>query len=467
MKAFYRDGKRTIARGEVGAPRNAIVLGGCLSRELSRPAANCNRSWRILARKGEAAVVSPARSWHVLRRWSMFEHLFIAGASARAAAQSAVRAGFHVTAVDLFCDRDLAACCRAFHVQDFPRGILSVAERIAPMEWLYTGGLENEPALVDAVSRRHRLLGHAGAVLRQICDPWHLGDVLARAGLRFPYPEHRPPRGAAGRWLLKPLRSCGGTRIRVCDPRRVMEPLTEMDSPVSEVDAGQHAGRTYFQPWIRGPSYGAVFLAAHGAAELLGVTRQLVGCSWAGASGFRYAGSIGPVAFDSGTYREVQRIGNCLAAAFPLCGLFGIDMIVAGPDVWTIEVNPRYTASVEVLERMGGLVALGLHQEVCHGAPLPRVTPLIADRLYGKAVVFARADHTIGDAFYRRLDAIRSCTGDCEFADLPQVGTTIRAGKPVLTTLTQGRDVREVHHRLRAIARMIHALLAEFPSGDV
>ncbi len=164
----------------------------------------------------------------------MSEHLFIAGASVRAAAQSAVRAGFQVTAVDLFCDRDLAACCQAFHVRDFPRGILSVAEQIAPMEWLYTGGLENEPALVDAVSRRHRLLGHAGAVLRQIRDPWRLGDVLARVGLRFPCPAHRPPRGGTGRWLLKPLRSCGGTRIRVCDQRRVMESLTRTDSPVSE-----------------------------------------------------------------------------------------------------------------------------------------------------------------------------------------------------------------------------------------
>ncbi len=210
-----------------------------------------------------------------------------------------------------------------------------------------------------------------------------------------------------------------------------------------------------------------MFLAAHGTAELLGVTRQLVGCSWAGASGFRYVGSIGPVAFDSRTYHEFQRIGHCLAAAFPLCGLFGIDTIVAGPDVWTIEVNPRYTASVEILERMTGLVALGLHQEVCHGAALPRVAPLIADRLHGKAVVFARVDCTISDAFYRRLDTIRSCTGGCEFADLPQVGTTIRAGQPILTTLTQGRDVREVHHRLRISAGEIHALLAEFSSGNL
>ncbi len=50
-------------------------------------------------------------------------------------------------------------------------------------------------------------------------------------------------------------------------------------------------------------SVSAVFLAAGGSAVLLGVTRQLVGCRWAGATGFRYVGSIGPLAIDRGQTR--------------------------------------------------------------------------------------------------------------------------------------------------------------------
>ena len=103
----------------------------------------------------------------------------------------------------------------------------------------------------------------------------------------------------------------------------------------------------------------AVFLAAGGSAVLLGVTRQLVGCRWAGATGFRYVGSIGPLEIDRGLRRQFQRIGDCLADAFDMCGLFGIDAIVSGTDVWTIEVNPRLTASVEILERATGLAAIG------------------------------------------------------------------------------------------------------------
>lgn len=391
---------------------------------------------------------------------AMSQHLFIAGASVRAAAQSAVRAGCAVTAADLFCDRDLVDCGQAYHVPDFPQGILSVARQIPPAEWLYTGGLENEPQLVDAVSRRHRLLGHAGSALRQIRDPWQVSAALARSGLRFPRPERRPPPDRTGQWLTKPLRSCGGMRIRFCEPSRPTRSPTSPDGSAPVGDARQPVRGRYCQPWIRGPSYGAVFLAGRGEAVLLGVTRQLVGCLWAGADGFRYVGSIGPVAFDGPLRDEFQRIGNCLAAAFPLCGLFGIDTVLAGPDVWTIEVNPRYTASVEVLERATGLTAMEFHREACHGGPVPRGIPLTADHLHGKAVVYATGNCTVGPEFYRHLDVTAPPTGDCRLADLPPIGTSICAGQPVLTVFSRGRDVREVHRRLRTLAGKIHALLA-------
>ena len=58
-----------------------------------------------------------------------------------------------------------------------------------------------------------------------------------------------------------------------------------------------------------------------------------------------------------------------MAEQFELLGLFGIDFMLDGEDVWTLEVNPRYTASVEVVERFTGLSAISLHAEACTGAP--------------------------------------------------------------------------------------------------
>jgi predicted ATP-grasp superfamily ATP-dependent carboligase len=332
---------------------------------------------------------------------------------------------------------------------------------------MYTGGLENEPDLVDAVSRRHALLGHGGCVLRQVRDPWQLARALVRAQLKFPLPQRQPPASGVGRWLLKPRRSCGGLRIRWYDPlhptlssAKPGERGPETGSARSKILNGMRGPRHwYFQPWIRGMSLSAVFLAAGGSAVLLGVTRQLVGCRWAGAAGFRYVGSIGPLEIDEGLRRQFQRIGDCLADAFDMRGLFGIDAIVAGPDVWTIEVNPRLTASVEILERATGLAAIALHRDVCRGAPLPAASRGHCGHWHGKAVISADMDCLVNEAFYRRLETLPALGQFKRFADLPPIGARIHAGQPVLTCFAHGQSLGTVHRELRCQARILRPLL--------
>ena len=53
----------------------------------------------------------------------MQKFLTIVGSSARAAASSAVRAGFFVRAGDLFADADLAQVAEATRVADYPAGL--------------------------------------------------------------------------------------------------------------------------------------------------------------------------------------------------------------------------------------------------------------------------------------------------------------------------------------------------------
>ncbi len=89
---------------------------------------------------------------------------------------------------------------------------------------------------------------------------------------------------------------------------------------------------------------------------LIGIVRQLVGERWLGSRNFQYAGSVGPWPVSDGTRATLARIGNVLAEEFDLIGLFGVDFILDDEEVWTLEVNPRYTASVEIVERVTGAV---------------------------------------------------------------------------------------------------------------
>src|SRR5260221_9821133 len=147
--------------------------------------------------------------------------VLILGASTRAAAQSALRAGLSPICADLFCAQDLARSAQVLRVADSPQGLVAAAVAAPAAPWMYTGGLENHPRIVEQVSRSRPLWGNAGDVLRRIRDPWHVADVLVGHGLPAcrVWPHDRTLPAADGGWMLKPLRGAAGRGVRIWDDR--------------------------------------------------------------------------------------------------------------------------------------------------------------------------------------------------------------------------------------------------------
>jgi predicted ATP-grasp superfamily ATP-dependent carboligase len=372
----------------------------------------------------------------------MRETLTILGASARAAAQSAVRAGFDVWAADLFADADLRACGDGVQVHAYPRGLERALAQSPPGEWIYTGALENHPRLIQRMASSRRLLGCASDAVRRVRDPRRLSEVVRSAGLLFPETRFDGFRAKeAGQWLVKSFRSAGGMKVRF-----------------AEVHDRQSRSRrsNYFQRFIEGLPCSAVYIAAGGRSLLLGATRQLVGCDWTGGSGFQYCGSIGPLALNPRQLVQVDRLGECIAGQFPLAGLFGVDFVLAGDDVWALEVNPRYTASVEVIERSLGIRAVASHVAACRDARLvvetgePRADD-DADCVSGKAIVFARTPLTILPSLTEHLLALSPPGPLSHFADIPAPGTKVMPRQPVFTCFAEGPGLPAVEAALRTV----------------
>jgi uncharacterized protein len=223
-----------------------------------------------------------------------------------------------------------------------------------------------------------------------------------------------------------------------------------------------------FQKRIDGVPCAAVFVAADGAAQLLGVSRQLVGEAWLGANEFQYAGSIGPWPVAAATQATLTRLGNVLAERFELMGLFGVDFILDGDQVWPVEVNPRYTASVEVIERFSGVSAIAAHAAACGGvtnearrAGSPAF-PIGAEdgpggatiRACGKAILYARHEIVISEAFADLALAEALRTPWPTLADIPTGGEFIESGRPILTVFADGE-------RLEAVERQLQERVAE------
>lgn len=370
-------------------------------------------------------------------------HLLIAGVTTRALAVSAVRAGWRVTAVDAFGDLDLRAVATVASAAGTvgkrfsPAAAARAARGVTADAVAYTSNFENHPEAVASLARGRQLLGNTPDVLEQIRNPLILMRALRRRG--FAVPDTRasaPPFHSSERWLTKPRRSGGGhgTSPWQGDPVR---------------------RSAYLQARIRGTPGSISFLADGRHSVPIGLSLQLVGEAAFGARGFKYCGSLlaggkTPLFHLAG---EVAATAAALAAAvteeFGLVGLNGLDFIARDGVPFPIEVNPRYSASMELVERALPHVSLfRLHERACGGLlPSDTATPR---HVAGKSVVFSRRAVMIGDTSHWAADGI---------ADIPHPGDRIGRGHPICTVFAEGRDARECRERLvRKAARIYRAV---------
>ena len=382
-------------------------------------------------------------------------HVLIGGTSTRAAAESAARAGFRVTALDAYADLDQHPAVGALSMpRDFgqeatARAMARASRTIDCGAVVYLSPFENHPRAVGTLAAGRALWGNDPDVLRRVRDPLQLAAGLrkhgfsvpeVRTGIRSATPEPRAP--SPGEWLVKPFRSGGGQHVR----RWQGEPLPRL---------------CWLQEWIDGSPGSVVFAAAAGTAVPLGVSRQLIGDPAFGSSGFRYCGSIIATAGDAqfaGGSAIVERacaLARVGASEFGLRGVNGIDFVAAGEKLLPIEMNPRWSSSMELVEQLFGLSVFGAHAAAFERATLPRfdlVAALQQVSAVGKAIVFARRTLVLGDT--------REWLADPSVRDVPQSGERIHAGQPICTVLAAGRDGQRCYEALVARAERLYVDLA-------
>jgi predicted ATP-grasp superfamily ATP-dependent carboligase len=352
-------------------------------------------------------------------------------------------------AADCFRDEDLAAACDCRRIDGCPGDLEEVAAAFPACPWLYTGGLENHPQLVDRVADRRPLLGNSGRSLREVRDPFLLAEVLRQAGLPSLEVSAVLPGAGRGIWLRKPRKSGGGQRIEFIAalPPNLGE-ANRPDESSSDVPS-LATGNFYYQQYVSGTPCSAIFVAAHGKAIWCGATRQLIGTPWTGAKGFQYAGSVGPLDVTTHERADWEAIGDCLAGRFALSGLFGVDAVMSEGAIWVVEVNPRYTASVEVVESACDTALLPHHVRACQSGELPPASPGAPLRRVGKVIIYAQRPGRVPvgfDAMVQRLNAdpLRPA-----LADIPAVGAEFRIGEPLVTALAYAESLDAAERSLR------------------
>lgn len=353
------------------------------------------------------------------------------GVSTRMIVESAVRAGNEVVAVDFFGDRDQVRLAETYALgRDLGLRLTAAnlgvaARRIAAEAVMYGANLENHPEVVDDLSRQGKLLGNDARSLSEVRD-WAVLQRFSRsAGIAFPTTLLAGEEGQArrgGQWLRKRVRSGGGHGVRPWNGRRV--------------------DRAHVvQAWITGQPASVAFVADGRTSRVIGIAEQLLGWRELGATGFTWCGNVVPLELSAADYShlvsQVSDMASQLTRRFRLRGLNGLDIVlrreangVLRP--YLVEVNPRYTASLELVERAYGVNAFALHLAAANGH-LPPTS--LAERppggFFAKGVLYAKETFTVGDTERWLAEGVR---------DVPFAGQSIAAGHPVCTVLASGKD---------------------------
>jgi predicted ATP-grasp superfamily ATP-dependent carboligase len=368
------------------------------------------------------------------------------GFSTRAVAESAVRGGYDVVTLDYFGDRDQKELVENYSLMrdfqlDFSAEALLEASRSLRFEAVtYNSSLENHPDVVEELAEGRIMLGNSPAVLRRVRDWAQLRTVCQQENIPYPVtfiPGEEERIGGSGRWVSKPMLSGGG-------------------HGVSFWRGGALGKGRILQEWIAGRPCSAAFVADGQRCVLLGLTEQLIGRTELGARGFTWCGNILPLGLldpeREAVLGAVREMVEKLTRVFGLRGVNGVDFVLGRSETglvpYLVEVNPRYTASMELVEWAYGLNVFDLHVRSFGGA-LPSF--LLEEALrqpgfYGKGIVYARQDVVMPETAGWRSQGRR---------DVPFPGEQIEAHHPICTVLVQGKTRDECWANLREAAEMV------------
>lgn len=388
--------------------------------------------------------------------------LLVAGTSTRALAASAARAGLAVTALDGFADRDQHPSVVARAVCDErgrPAGALDLARAAiseAADAVVYGSPFENHPGAVAMLARGRALWGNAPEALRRARDPLEVTARLKAAGVAVArsFRSDEPPDGAR-RCLVKPRRSGGGVGVRWWD------------------GATSPRGDEYLQEHVAGLPGSVTFVASRTGCAVIGVSWQLTGDAAFGAAGHRYCGSIGVTERSAGPF-SASLVARCTALAhaaagqFDLIGLNGVDFIACGDDPYAIEINPRWSSSMELAELSAPVPLMALHARACGAnlelpspgtpgtsTPTPEGTPAEAwpQQVAGKAILFARQTTMVPD-MGAWLDGF-------SLGDVPWPGAVIPMGAPICTVYARASSAAACYGSLVERASALYGVLEE------
>ncbi|MBM3964381.1 MAG: ATP-grasp domain-containing protein [Planctomycetes bacterium] len=398
--------------------------------------------------------------------------IVILGASCRAAAQRAAKAGYQPHAFDLFADRDLIECAQTGQLDTLGGSENQWRDPCwneTPM--LLAGGMEHRPELVDRLRSHDLQCGVTGWMLRELrsianWQSWALSTGIGFPETRFSRPsriQQKDQRRESNdeQWLRKRTNGAGGIGLRI----------ESHSSHTANDDEPQH----YWQRRLDGIPIGVSFLSDAVRNHTLGAVLSLSQEDIWGPEPYSYRGSIGPVALPSVVLNQLDRFGNVVRCEVGHRGLWQADFILSDGRLSLLEINPRWSSSMELLDAIGQMSNPSLevidalnnfvewHVQSLGESPIPihrnrEFGSSTTSFMIGKCIIYAqcdlRLDEGLLDSWWnqRWQGSVQELDFGVRYADIPPIGSAIERGYPILSCFATGESRGSIVEQLRNAA---------------
>ena len=365
--------------------------------------------------------------------------ILILGACVRPCVAIAAAAGYQATAIDLFNDVDTQAASNASIKADhYPEDLFDHAESSKANYWLYTGCLENYPEQIAQLAAKKTLLGNDQDVIHKCRSPEFISELAIDAD--WYYPDAAIARGSLTNnelqcWISKPRLSAAGQGVQIW---RTKPPAT---------------AERLVQKYIPGPTLGAACISNGIETRVLGITRHLRMTRRLGVTRFQYCGSVGPLRVADSLSMAISTMASEIAHRCGIVGLFGLDFKVRNNQIWLLEINPRFTASMDLLSNGTGANLIQQHIDACLNKPLiPIQHSKKLSAIETRAILFAKSP--------TRFTPI--CNQWDFIADIPDHNATLEVGNPICSVYGRGNTASEsVRHTMQNVDRLESTLRIE------
>lgn len=291
----------------------------------------------------------------------------LCAASARAISESAKKGGYDFVSLDFFGDIDTKEAGENHSLREYgdlysTENLYNRSEKIDYASVVYGAGFENYPGLVEGFERRAKVVGNDSKTLRKVRNWTSFFSELENEGISFPKTDIMRAgdvTSSEGK-LLKPIKSGGGHRI---------------EGPSMNTFGADET--VLLQEAISGTPLSTCIVGTGNRWKFLGATEQLL------FDKYRYGGNISPIK----PAKALKDISLKIGEIFGLKGAVGIDFISNKHGNFVLEVNPRLTGAMEVLEKAYDVNLFDIHVRACSGHL--DFNPVKNGRYYSKKILYA------------------------------------------------------------------------------